>query len=89
MDSLKIQKNRIDNEIQSTRDKRNIWLTACFAFPAGILGAFISIGRFELGVLGAGIMWLILNQQMENLEKKLESKINELGKLEDIGKRKK
>lgn len=83
MDLLEIQKNRIDNEIREIREKRNIWLTACLAIPSSILGGLTIIGKANLGIFVAAIVgFFIYVLGSENIQTKLESKINELKKLE-------
>jgi uncharacterized membrane protein len=83
MNLLEIRKNRIDNEIQEIREKRNIWLTTCLAFPPSILTGFAIVSKVDLGMVVAAIVgFLIYNFGSESIQKKLELKMNELKKLE-------
>jgi len=82
MNFTAIQKNRIDNEIQEVRDKRNVWLTAYISTPLIFVGLVFSTGQGGVAMLLGFLAFLILNSKKEETQKELELKINELKKLE-------
>jgi len=90
MNFTDIQKNRIDNEIQEVRDRRNVWLATSLSAPVIIFGALFSVNQGGVGVAAGLLAYLIFDSIRDKTQEELESKIKELRKLEEnrVGARK-
>ena len=89
MNFTEIQKNRLDNEIQEIRDRRNAWLTALISTPLAFLGLGFFIEQGGIAAVFGLLILLFFRSKVKEIQEELKSKMNELRRLEAKYKKKK
>lgn len=82
MISDEVRKNRIDNELNEIRDRRNVFLASSYSIPFVAVAIIFQMGQYSLGLIVGTIIYGFLDSKREKAKKEFELKMKELKKLE-------